>query len=302
LDERQWVDQFITPFADGQAGPGDDASVAVLADGVRLVTTVDQLVDGTHFRSPWLTDEDLARRAIHVSVSDLAAMGAEGLGVLLALTSPELPGRFGEAYWRGVRDSLTELNMTLLGGNITRSETISIAVTAVGTVSDDSALLRSGARPGDGLWVSGSPGVAGLGLADLLADKESSEAEHWRRPVARLSLGQHLATELEATAAIDLSDGLGVDLSRMLDASGVGAKIELSPLVTQHPRLDAQTVLAGGEEYELLFTLPAGAQAPSDETVTLTHLGTITAEKRLALTVDEEPITLALGGWDPFED
>jgi thiamine-monophosphate kinase len=259
-------------------GIGDDAAVlAPVAEP--LVWTVDAAVEGTHFRRAWLSFEDIGYRSTMAAASDLAAMGAEPIGVLSALV---LPGDVGdadlEALATGQRDAASEIGTAVVGGNLSRGQELSITTTVLGRAARP--ILRSGARPGDALWLAGPVGLAAAGMR-LLAEGRAIEDEAalacvaaWRRPRARIASG--LALRGVASAAVDVSDGLGRDVAHLARASGARAVLdaaadrEAGPLVTGAltavaarlgvPALDL--ALFGGEDYALAFAAPAGARVP----------------------------------------
>ncbi len=249
-------------------GIGDDA--AVLAGGI--VASTDMLVDGVHFDSGRLSALEIGHRAAAASLSDMAAMGAEPLCLLAALGLPE--------GFDGVRDlaaGMAEHGVPLSGGDLSRSGQLLVSVTAIGRA--ERPVLRSGGRPGDVLVVTGTlGGQAAGGYTDRV------------RP--RLAEGRALAAV--ATAMLDLSDGIATDAGRLAAASGTGAVIELDRL----PRATGATVeqaAAGGEDYELLAAVPAGAELP----VPVTVVGRLTAAAGVRL-LDAEGRERSLRGWDHF--
>jgi thiamine-monophosphate kinase len=211
----------------------------------------------------------------------------------------------------GMRDACEEYVCTLVGGNLARGREVTVAVTLTGEVAPGRAVRRSGARPGDRLVVTGELGSAAAGR------RIKRDRGHWDpldldairradRPVARVGEAQALARH-GATAMIDISDGLGLDLSRLCAASGVGARVALADLPAG-PRASADEALGGGEDYELLATLPAGAAAAAATTelgeafgVQLTTIGVITQDDALvALAADGVEAPLLRAGWDHF--
>lgn len=231
--------------------PGDDA--AVLADGTAV--TVDALVEGVHWDDR-LSAADVGYKAVAVSASDLGAMGATPAWMVLALSVPAP----ADAAWiagfaRGIGEACREYGVGLVGGDTTRSPgPRMVAVTMGGACPRP--ILRSGAREGDRLWVTGTLGLAGAGY--LLPDPPPEALARLRRPVPPIAFARALAGV--ATAAMDLSDGLQRDLPRLCAASGVGAEVDPS-LLPLHPalqgRADALALqVAAGDDYELLFTAP----------------------------------------------
>ncbi len=234
--------------------PGDDA--AILADGA--VWTVDTMVEGVHWDervSPW----DVGYKLVAVSVSDLAAMGARPSEMLLAASLPASKAG-SSAFWlqfcAGLAAASREFAVTLAGGDTTRSPGPVVVTVSMGGRCAAAPLLRTGARHGDDVWVSGTLGLAGAGWA--LPSPPEAALRALRHPNPRTALGAALAAAGAASAAMDLSDGLAADLPRLCAASGVGSEIDPSalpsdPAIAHHPdRVALQ--LSAGEDYELLFT------------------------------------------------
>jgi thiamine-monophosphate kinase len=248
-------------------GIGDDAAVLRARAGEDLVATTDALVEGVHFRFATQAARAIGRRALVANLSDLAAMGARPLGCLLALAAPpSLPVRTLDALVAGILDEAAAHGCPLVGGNVSRARETALTLTALGAVARGRALRRCGARPGDRILVTGTLGGAALEVA--LAERGRGRVR--RVAVPRLAAGRALARLPGVGACIDISDGLEADLAHLLDASGVAA--ELEPARVPRPRgfdaacrragLDPERLaLAGGEDYELLFTLRPGAPA-----------------------------------------
>jgi thiamine-monophosphate kinase len=250
-------------------GIGDDA--AVLAPGSEpLVWTVDAAVEGVHFRRALLSLGDLGYRSTMAAASDLAAMGAEPMGVLAALVLPDdVDDADLEALARGQLEAVTALGTVVVGGNLARGGELSITTTVLGRAP--APLLRRGARPGDTLWLSGPVGLAAAGLrfltaaGPLVADAAALACvEAWRRPRARLAEG--LALRGVARAAIDVSDGLARDVGHLARAAGVRAVIEVAAVISERLRAAAAELgvsaadlaLFGGEDYAIACAVPAG--------------------------------------------
>jgi len=240
-------------------GIGDDAAVLRPPPGEDLVATVDAVVEGVHFGDSF-APEDVGWKALAVNLSDVAAMGATPLWALVALAlprggNPAIVGRIG----RGLAACARRFRVSVVGGNLTMASDLSISVTVMGSVRRGRALLRSGARPGDLVLVSGTLGDAALGLERGAARPLLSRQ---RRPVPRVALGRALSGV--ARAAVDVSDGLVQDLSHLCAASGVGATVQAErlPLSTAYRRRvrgrpdPLEAALAGGEDYELVVALP----------------------------------------------
>lgn len=261
-------------------GVGDDAALVALSPGHELVITTDMLVAGTHFFAD--TDaQDLGHKALAVNLSDLAAMGAKPRWVTLALSLPQVDQVWLEAFAGGFFGLAEGYEVDLVGGDTTRGP-LNICVTALGEAPAGRALLRSAARAGDDIWVSGNLGEAALGLAALegrvsLDDRTRDHClERLHRPVPRVSLG--LALRDLANAAIDVSDGLLADLGHIVERSNMGAEIELVRLPRSaslagcgDAALAEQCLLGGGDDYELCFT--AGPQKRSALATLAARLG-----------------------------
>ena len=248
-------------------GPGDDAAV-VRGSSRPLLLTTDALVEGVHFRRTWLSARELGRRAFHVAASDVAAMGGRVRAVLLAIAAPaDLTVAELRGLVVGVRDAAGRAGAAPAGGNLASARELSLTVSVIGD-APARPILRSGARPGDRVYVTGSLGGAALGLRLLTGARSLAGGEParrwWRRPVARLEAGSALAKAGIATAMIDLSDGLLVDAARLCRASGCAAELQAdqlplaAPLRGLDPSAAVDLALGGGEDYELLFTVPAG--------------------------------------------
>jgi thiamine-monophosphate kinase len=280
-DEHALVERLRARFATDdpavRVGIGDDAAVVRFSGDA--VLTVDVSVEDVHFRRAFAPLDVIAERAFHAAASDIAAMAARPTCALISLVLPE---GFAEdeldALLRGLARASSALGTPIVGGNTSRGPSIAISTTVMGTAT--APLLRSGARVGDRLYVTGATGDRALGLEVLLRDATatiapelreaaSAFANAWRTPRARIAEG--LALSGIATSAIDLSDGLAKDLHRVVEASGVRARVFADALpfgpsfdASAHALgLDATTIaLEGGEAYELLFTMPADATLP----------------------------------------
>ena len=234
-------------------GIGDDAAVITVPRGDSLVASVDSLVEGKHFGPGWLTSREIGRRAIIAALSDLAAMAARPLGVLVAMVVPEAWRPELDSLTDGLADGVSAANTYVLGGNLSDGSELSITTTVLGSAF--APLARSGARVGDHVYVTGRLGAPRAALERLSRGESPGPfRERFANPASRLEEARWLA-ERGATAAIDISDGLLADLRHLSAASD--ARIELdAPRVPCFPDLSVETALSSGEEYELVVTAP----------------------------------------------
>lgn len=283
-------------------GPGDDAAVLSAPDG-RYVVTTDMMIHGPDFRLAWSTPHDLGWKAAASNLADVAAMGARPTGLVVALAAPaDTPVAFLEAFADGLRDGCAELapGCGVVGGDLSVSSTLTIAVTAFGDLEGRAPVLRSGARVGDVVAVSGALGLAAVGLARLFSDgvvdgvpidspglRADAAVAAQLRPTPPIGDGV-LAAIAGATAMIDLSDGLALDARRLAAASGVAIDLSLDAV-------GSREALAGGEDHSLLATFPADAVLPGG----FRAIGHVAGGS--GLVVDGTAFE-ARGGWDPYAD
>jgi thiamine-monophosphate kinase len=269
--EFEFIARRLRPLA---SAPGalallDDAALLEPPPGMQLVLTKDAMVAGVHF----LEDDpagQIARKLLRVNLSDLAAMGGAPIGYLLALARPgAIVDDWLIAFCAGLADDNAVFGVSLLGGDtVSTPGPMTLSLTAIGEVPQGTALLRSGAKPGDDIWVSGTLGDAALGLAVLRGEVNVAEpvrshlVERYRLPRPRLALGEALRGL--AHAAIDISDGLLADLGHVVEASGVGAevRVDLLPLIAADLPGARRAALSGGDDYELLFAAPPSQRSP----------------------------------------
>jgi thiamine-monophosphate kinase len=285
-------------------GPGDDAAVLAAPDG-RYVVTTDMMIHGPDFRLAWSTAHDLGWKAAASNLADVAAMGAVPTGLVVALAAPtSTPVAFLEEFADGLRDGCAAMapSCGVVGGDLSVSATLTIAVTAFGDLEGRSPVLRSGAQVGDIVAVSGVLGDAAIGLERLFSDgvvdgvpdaarASALRAEH-PEVVAQLAptppIGDgRLAALAGATSMIDLSDGLALDARRVATASGVAIDLSLEGVGSREG-------LTGGEDHSLLATFPAATVLPGG----FRPIGKVVAGA--GLLVDGQPF-VARGGWDPYE-
>lgn len=297
-------------------GVGDDAAVVDSHAGRKLVVAIDTIVEGVHFLAD--TDAaDIGYRALAVNLSDLAAMGAEPAWMTLSLSLPRANEQWLGGFATGLFELADEYNVALIGGDTVRGPLV-ITVQIAGWVEADKWLTRSGARPGDLLFVSGIPGEAAAGLAviqrRIVGGEPAAFLKHrFLRPRPRLELGRQLRTV--ATAAMDVSDGVLTDLKKLCAASGVGAQLSVDLLpesAAMNELFEAdeclQYALGGGDDYELLFTLPPERASSVLSTLQLqqrvTQIGVITAATAAEPAVQclraGRPFRIKRAGYDHF--
>jgi thiamine-monophosphate kinase len=319
MNEFELIRRYFTrPAPHAVLGVGDDCALIAPRPGHEFAISTDMLVAGRHFLYD-TEPEALGHKTLAVNLSDCAAVGAEPRYALLAGALPEADPDWLDAFSRGLFALADRFGVELIGGDTTRGP-LTLCVTIIGEVPAGQALLRSGARPGDTVWVSGELGTAAAGLAILKGKFDLPEPERrqaiaaLQRPIPRVELG--IALRGVASSALDVSDGLIGDLGHILERSAVGAEVDLSGLPcstwlrarlgfpeSRHFALDC--VLAGGDDYELCFTAPpaqeprvleAGRQAG----VAVTPVGRIVAGTALAVG-DEEGHTLDLSPFRAFD-
>jgi thiamine-monophosphate kinase len=251
------------PSAGVVIGIGDDAAVLRPRSGEDVVVTTDALVENVHFRWSTQTPRNVGRRALVVNLSDLAAMGARPLGATWALAAPpELPVATLDGLVAGLLREASTWSCPLVGGNVTAARETSLTLSVVGAVARGRALTRTGARAGHRIWVTGTLGGAALERTRA----ERGRGRVGRVPVPRLAAGRALARVKGLGGCIDVSDGLEVDLEHVLGPAGLAAEIDPACLplprgfraACRRMRLDPEELArTGGEDYELLFTLPS---------------------------------------------
>jgi thiamine-monophosphate kinase len=314
---RQPAQPLLAGRSDVVLGIGDDAALLQVPAGRQLVAALDTLVEGRHFPRG-TPPESLGHRALAVNLSDLAAMGADPAWFLLSLTLPAADETFLCGFARGMLNLAQQYQMALVGGDTT-SGPLSVSVQALGLVPPGEALLRSGGRPGDLLFVSGFPGEAAIGLqlelgsADFLSLTDTQLTQLRQKflyPTPRVELGRALRGI--ASACIDVSDGLAADALKLAAASGCGVRIDvehlplsesLRMLPDRHRAL--QAVLAGGDDYELCFTVPAARVAELNATLgnvkcPMTCVGLLQSKPGLCVLEAGNPVNFDLRGFDHF--
>jgi len=318
MGEFDLIDKYFKrPVTRNALGIGDDCALLAPAAGMQLAVSSDMLVEGRHFLST-VEPSRLGHKALAVNLSDLAACGAHPLAFTLALSMPQADEAWLEPFSRGLLALADEYACELVGGDTTRGP-LTICITVFGEVPRGRALLRSGARAGDDIYVSGTLGEARLaleafrGTVSLPADAFEAARTRMEQPTPRVALGEALRGV--ATAAIDVSDGLLGDLGHILRGSAVGARIDtgvaaglMNPVcaavLEEEQRLEY--VLAGGDDYELLFTAAASHRdsvlaAARQAGIAVTRIGSIEAAAGLRL-VDAagRPLERRYGSFDHF--
>ncbi|MFE1663619.1 thiamine-phosphate kinase [Microbacterium sp. P02] len=297
--------------SDAEVGPGDDAAV-IAAPDARVVATTDTLVHGPDFRLAWSSAFDLGWKSAAVNLADIAAMGARPTALLVALAMPETTRlSFVTGLAEGLRAACEALapGCRVEGGDLTVSHTLTVAVTALGSLDGIMPVRRSGARVGDVVAVAGDIGRAGRGLAllfgrfrdassqpvpvdvDALDADQRADLAAQLRPTPPLRLGP-VAARAGATAMMDVSDGLLLDATRMAEASGVTLDLMSDALGP-----DIDVALSGGEDHALLTTFPAHAPLPAGFRV----IGAVRATATTPVLVDGAPWA-GRDGWDPYRD
>jgi thiamine-monophosphate kinase len=316
LGEFDLIAKYFTRTVTRAAlGVGDDCALFATSPGMQLAVSSDMLVEGRHFLST-VAPERLGHKALAVNLSDLAACGARPIGFTLALAMPRVDERFLEGFARGLLALADEHECELIGGDTTQGP-LNLCITVFGELPVGQALLRSGAQPGDDLYASGTLGDARAALevfrGTLSVDGAAFETlrHAMEQPQPRVALGQSLRGI--ATSAIDVSDGLLGDLGHILRRSRVGATLEVDALPrsavmrTLPAALQREFTLAGGDDYELVFSAPPGsaadvARAASGAGVQVSRIGRLDTEPGLRL-VDANGAAVAngFGSFDHFK-
>jgi thiamine-monophosphate kinase len=256
---------------------GDDAAIITVPEGEKLVVTTDTSVDGVHFRHEWLNHFEIGYRATAAALSDLAAMGARPLGIVIALTLPEADRLSARALATGIREGASAVLCPIVGGDLSAGKTLSLTVTAFGAV--EPPLTRSGANVGQRVYVTGRLGGPAAAVRAWLAGKEPSERDRARfaNPIPRIEPAIGLA-QRGASSAIDVSDGLVADLAHIAAASKVRIEIDVERIPHVEGVSPAQAANSG-EEYELVVTAPAidTEQFSSEFGLELTEIGRVVA-------------------------
>jgi thiamine-monophosphate kinase len=289
-----------------ELGIGDDCAILSLPRGHQALVTTDFSLEDIHFRREWHPADSVGHRCLARGLSDIAAMGGTPWSAFLSLALPaDLPQKWVDGFIAGFLKLAKRHNVTLAGGDIAQSpDGILADIVVLGSVSAGTALPRSGARPGDLIYVTGELGGSSGSLQQLRAGKKLRPSSHLRHfyPEPRLVVGQALREKRLATAMIDLSDGLSTDLGHICEESGVGAVIEAAALPATPDDERLQLALHGGEDYELLFTASPRKSIPkSIAGVAVTRIGEITRGKQMKLMLPSgKSEHLEQRGWEHF--
>ena len=289
-------------------GIGDDCAILQMPPGRQLLATTDLSIEDVHFRRKWHPARSVGHRCLARGLSDIAAMGGESLACFLSLgIPPGLPQKWVDEFLRGLLALAQRFKVPLAGGDSSGAQKVTADILVLGTVPRGKALLRSGARIGDRIYVTGKLGGSAVVLKRLFAGEKPAAASartHFY-PEPRIELARRLRELKLASAMIDLSDGLSVDLAHICQESRVSAVIEADAVpVARGAILDL--ALHGGEDYELLFTAPAKAQVPGKIAgVRITHIGnTLPRSSRASLIQIRDPRghtkPLEQAGWQHF--
>jgi thiamine-monophosphate kinase len=287
MKERSLIQQIRKMAASSansavKAGIGDDCAVLRLKPGFELLVTTDFCIENVHFRRVWHPPAVVGHRCLTRGLSDIAAMGGEPLACFLSLGLPDdLPQSWVRGFLRGLLALARRYKVQLAGGDVSAAPQITADIVVAGQVPAGKAVLRSGARPGDRIYVTGSLGASAATLKELFAGKsvKPSKFNSHFYPTPRLEVGDWLRKRHLTTAMIDVSDGLSVDLAHICGESGVAAFL-ISSKVPVARNADLDLALNGGEDYELLFTARRKAKIPARIAgVQVTEIGEIRNRK-----------------------
>jgi thiamine-monophosphate kinase len=277
-----------------------------------MLVTTDFTLEEVHFRREWHPAETVGHRCLTRGLSDIAAMGGTPVAAFLSLALPrDLPQSWVSQFMKGLLKLADTFQVSLAGGDTAQSSGGILAdIVVVGSVPNGKAVRRSGARPGDGIYVTSSLGASAATLKLLSAGRKLRPADFPRHfhPHPRIEIGQYLREKALASAMIDLSDGLSTDLAHICEESGVGAELQTAAIPCASigkptHEVDLQCALHGGDDYELLFTAPRGRRVPDRIAgVSISQIGHIRRDKHLVMMNDQgEGTELRPQGWEHFE-
>jgi thiamine-monophosphate kinase len=288
-------------------GIGDDCAILRPKAGQEFVITTDLSLEGTHFRGGWHSAESVGHRCLARGLSDIAAMGGEPVAAFLSLGLPsDQPQAWVDGFLRGFLALAKRTRTQLAGGDIAQSRSgVNTDVMVIGSVPAGDAILRSGARPGDIIYVTGALGGSAATLRRMYAGEKvgadsKTERKHFY-PEPCLAVGRFLRERKLATAMIDISDGLSTDLAHICEESGVGAVVN-QLLLPMGSRTELYDALHGGEDYELLFTAKKSTKVPVEIAgAPVTEIGWVTKDKRMRITdLKSKARRLEVRGWEHF--
>jgi len=309
LTEKALIAQLRRRVKSGRGiitGIGDDCAVLRMPAGHEALITTDFSLEGVHFRREWHPAESVGHRCLARGLSDIAAMGGEPIALFVSLALPsDLPQAWVHGFSKGLLKLADKFGVTLAGGDTAQSpDGILADVMVLGSVPRGKAVLRSGARVGDRIYVSGKLGGSAATLTQIMSHprrklKPRNFPQHFF-PEPRLELGRILREKKLVSAMIDVSDGLSTDLTHICEESGVGAELQAHLIPRE---VDLKFALHGGEDYELLFTTPSGKKIPSRVAgIPITQIGFITRNKKIFLTTaDGSKEELEAKGWEHFK-
>ena len=289
---------------------GDDAAVIPFTATESYVVTKDLVIEDVHFRTTYFTPEDLAHKALHVNLSDLAAMGAKPLYILCGISVPQNLHEYATKFLASLQLLCKQLNITLIGGDTTSSKSkLYISITAIGSGQKHEIKYRSASTNNDIICIAGDIGFAHLGFSALekKAPQEEKYAASFLRPMAKISEGMWFAKQSSVHSMMDISDGIYVDLKRLCLSSNKGALIDLN-MLQEHleAEVSLQTALEGGEDYSLLCTVdktsfPLLAQKfISKFNYELKPIGHITNESKIRFTKNNQEINMDINSFTHF--
>ena len=315
LSEKKLIQQIRRMAGGGESvrtGIGDDCAVLRLPPGDDLLVTTDFTIEKVHFRRGWHRPELVGQRCLTRGLSDIAAMGGKPEAAFLSLAVPgDLPQKWVDRFLKGLLELAEDFKVPLAGGDTAESAGgIQADIVVVGSVPKGKAVLRSGAKPGERIYVTGELGGSAAALARLSKSKLVGAGylrnfSGYSLPRARVAVGQRLRQRGMASAMIDLSDGLSTDLEHICQESRVGAEIEAQAIPCaqvggERKRVGLEFALHGGDDYELLFTSAAAVPAQVAG-VRLTRIGRTTRSAGMRLIgADGEQQRLRAGGWEHF--
>ncbi len=293
-------------------GIGDDCSILRIPANHEMLVTTDFSLEGVHFRRDWHPPESVGHRCLARGLSDIAAMGGEPVAAFLSLAlPPKLPQRRADGFLQGLLNLANQFRVKLAGGDTSASPNGILAdIIVVGSVPKGKAILRSGARPGDRIYVTGELGgsAAVLNLLNSKLKKQLRPTQYPSHffPIPRIDVGRILRERGIASSMIDISDGLSTDLSHLCEESGVGGEVRQEAIPKASIGKPAQEVdidfaLHGGEDYELLFTARRGTRVPAKIAgVKITEIGRITRSTRRILIANGSQTDFKPRGWEHF--